>query len=226
MSKSFYLDIYNNILNYDENKLLIIFDIDGNIWFKLRDLLKIIGYNDPKDAIKHLNLNHKYIIKYKDIMRKGGLIPPVLNSNKNFIMINNNGLIYVLSKSKKPFARLFMNKYIEEIMPEITSTGKYISSNDDIYKIKKLNNKILELKKENQLLINNQSNIDYPIGKHIYIIKQKINNKKFYKIGYTKNLNLRIKTYNTGNVNKIRFNFIIPITNELIDKCIKKNNEK
>ena len=34
MSKSFYLDIYNNILNYDENKLLIIFDIDGNIWFK------------------------------------------------------------------------------------------------------------------------------------------------------------------------------------------------
>ena len=68
-------------------------------------------------------------------------------------MINNNGLFYVLSKSKKPLARLFMNKYIEEIMPEITSTGKYISSKDDIYKIKKLNNKILELEKENQLLI-------------------------------------------------------------------------
>jgi prophage antirepressor-like protein len=68
-------------------------------------------------------------------------------------MINNNGLFYVLSKSKKSLARLFMNKYIEEIMPEITSTGKYISSKDDIYKIKKLNNKILELQKENQLLI-------------------------------------------------------------------------
>ena len=39
--------------------------------YGLRDLLKIIGYNDPKDAIKHLNLDHKYIIKYKDIMRKG-----------------------------------------------------------------------------------------------------------------------------------------------------------
>ena len=31
-------------------------------------------------------------------------------------MINNNGLFYVLSKSKKPLARLFMNKYIEKIM--------------------------------------------------------------------------------------------------------------
>ena len=68
-------------------------------------------------------------------------------------MINNNGLFYVLSKSKKPLAQLFMNKYIEEIMPEITSTGRYMSSKNDIYKIKKLNNKILELKKENQLLI-------------------------------------------------------------------------
>ena len=59
-------------------------------------------------------------------MRMGGLSPPILNSNKNFIMINNNGLFYVLSKSKKPLARLFMNKYIEEIMPEITSIDKYI----------------------------------------------------------------------------------------------------
>ena len=54
----------------------IIFDINGNIWFKLRDLLKIIGYEDPKDAIKHLKLNHNYIIKYKNIIRKGDRIPP------------------------------------------------------------------------------------------------------------------------------------------------------
>jgi hypothetical protein len=63
------------------------------------------------------------------------MIPPVLNSNKDFIMINNN--------------ELFMNKYIEEIMPEITSTCKYISSKDDIHKIKKLNSKILKLQKDN-----------------------------------------------------------------------------
>lgn len=40
-------------------------------------------------------------------------------------MINNNGLFYVLSKSKKPLALLFINKYIDEIMPNITSTDKY-----------------------------------------------------------------------------------------------------
>jgi len=228
MSNSFYLDIYNNILNYKKNQLLIIFDIDGNIWFKLRDLLKIIGYEDPKDAIKNLDLDNKYIKKYKSIIRTGGYTPPILNSNKNFIMINNSGLFFVLSKSTKPLAKKFMKKYIEEIMPYITSTGKYISSKEEMNKIHLLNNKIKTLKNENNLLINSQSHIVYPSGKYIYIIKQKINNKTFYKVGYTKNLNFRIKTYNTGNVNKIKFNYIIPILNEDIDKCIKnimKNNE-
>jgi predicted GIY-YIG superfamily endonuclease len=67
-------------------------------------------------------------------------------------------------------------------------------------------------------LLLNLKNIDYPEGNHIYIIKQ----KKFYKIGYTKNLNKRIKTYNTGNANKIYFNYIIKVENIEIDKCIKK----
>ncbi len=38
----------------------------------------------------------------------------------------------------------------------------------------------------------------------------------------------RLKVYNTGNVNKIRFSYIIPIIDDDIDKCIKnimKNKE-
>ena len=50
-------------------------------------------------------------------------------------MINKNGLFYILSKSKKPLAKKFIKKYIEEIIPDITSTGKYISSKEDINKI-------------------------------------------------------------------------------------------
>ena len=40
--------------------------------------------------------------------------------------------------STKPLAKQFMKKYIDEIMPSITTTGKYISSDADMKKIIKL----------------------------------------------------------------------------------------
>ena len=40
----FYLDIWNNVLDFNSNKILIIFDKNGNIWFKLKDLFKTLGY--------------------------------------------------------------------------------------------------------------------------------------------------------------------------------------
>ena len=40
-SKYFFLDIFNNILDYNNNKVMIIFDGDGNIWFGLRDVMKM-----------------------------------------------------------------------------------------------------------------------------------------------------------------------------------------
>ena len=44
----------------------------------------------------------------------------------------------------------------------------------------------------------------------------------YYKIGYTTDLNKRIKVYNTGNANKIYFDYIIKIDDPTIDKCMKK----
>ena len=137
-------------------------------------------------------------------------------------MINNNGLFKLLSISKKKMAKKFMDKYIDEIMPEITKTGRYISSKKDMDKIKKLRDEINKLKNDNIVMMNNITNIDYPIGSSIYIIKQKYNDKTYYKIGYTKNLNKRLYTYNTGLVNKIHYNYYIKINDSIIDKCIKK----
>jgi len=36
------------------------------------------------------------------------------------------GLYQLLSNSTKPIAKLFMDKYFTEIMPQIRKTGKYI----------------------------------------------------------------------------------------------------
>jgi predicted GIY-YIG superfamily endonuclease len=82
-------------------------------------------------------------------------------------------------------------------MPQIRKYSKYELNKKEMKKIDKMNKKLKSIKKSNKDLLTNQKNIDYSEGNHIYIIKQKVNNKTYHKIGYTKNLNKRIKTYNT-----------------------------
>jgi uncharacterized protein YoaH (UPF0181 family) len=54
-------------------------------------------------------------------------------------MVNEFGFYYVLSKSNKQLAV----EYINDIMIQIIKTGKYISSNEELIKIKKNNEKII-----------------------------------------------------------------------------------
>jgi prophage antirepressor-like protein len=218
MSNNFYLDIFNKLLSINEHKIFIVFDKDENIWFHFKNLLTALGYKDAKKAIKRLEIDDKYLKKL-DCIRGASQVPHV-HPHSN--MINNNGLFMVLSMSTKPLAKQFMKKYIDEIMPSITATGKYISNDADIKKIKQLNYKISDLKHNTKILINNQANIIYPKGSAIYIIKQKYDNKNYYKIGHTINLNTRLHTYNTGSVNKIHYNFYTLIEDSKIDSCIKK----
>ena len=140
----------------------------------------------------------------------------------NTKMLNNIGLYILLGISTKPLAKQFMRHYAKHIMPSITETGKYISSDKDMKKIKELNHKINNLKHNTKALINNQTNIIYPKGSAIYIIKQNYNNKTYYKIGHTTNLNTRLHTYNTGSLNKIHYQFYFLIEDPKIDACIKK----
>jgi prophage antirepressor-like protein len=218
MSNNFYLDIFNKLLSINEHKIFIVFDKGGNIWFHFKDLLTALGYKDAKKAIKRLGIDDKYLKKL-DYIRGEGHAPHV-HPHSN--MINNNGLFMLLAISTKPLAKQFMEKYIDEIMPSITTTGKYISSDKEMKKIKELNHKISDLKRGTKTLINNQANIIYPKGSAVYIIKQKFNNKIYYKIGHTINLNTRLHTYNTGSVNKIHYNFYALIKDPKIDACIKK----
>jgi prophage antirepressor-like protein len=46
MSNNFYLDVFNKILQFNDNKIFIVFDNEGNIWFKFKDLLEILEYKD------------------------------------------------------------------------------------------------------------------------------------------------------------------------------------
>ena len=106
--------------------------------------------------------------------------------------------------------------------------GKYILDNQSKTKLNKINNKLTKIEHDNKDLLNNQRNIVYPKGHSLYVIIKIIDNKKYYKIGYTKDLNKRLKVYNTSFPYKIFFNYYLLVNDPVIDKCIKsimKNEE-
>ena len=220
MDKQFFLDIFNNILNYNDRNILIIFDVCGNIWFKFRDLLKILNYSNYKKCLSMFPITSKFKSKLK-LINQGTPTGVPLNDHPDTLFINESGLYELLSKSHKPKAKIFIHKYFSEIMPEIRKTGIYKVNNENQLKINKLNDKLKEIKEDNIKLIDNLRNLKYPISPAIYIIIQKYKNKYYYKVGYTKNLNNRLKVYNTSFSYKIKFNYYILIDDYNIDKCIK-----
>jgi prophage antirepressor-like protein len=123
MDKTFFLDIFNKILKYGEKDISIIFDSNGDIWFGLRDILKVLEYTSLKKTI--YNISKQYKKKYKDLRGFPRGNPLSKNQQPNKIFINESGLYQILSNSTKPIAKLFMNKYFTEIMPQIRKSGKY-----------------------------------------------------------------------------------------------------
>ncbi len=67
MDKTFFLDIFNKILNYGDKQIKIIFDSNGDIWFGLRDILKVLDYKNYKKALQNIYISKNNQKKYKYI---------------------------------------------------------------------------------------------------------------------------------------------------------------
>ncbi len=153
----------------------------NQIWFKLKDILRLLEYSNLKKALYSSFINNDNKKEYKTIK-----VSPSMGTPHNFqpstIFIDESGLYKLLSNSRKDLAKQFRDDVFGKILPNIRKTGKYSIDKNNIYKLKILNKEIIQLK-------NNQRNVIYPEGKAIYVIRQIINNKKYYKIRYTTNLN-------------------------------------
>lgn len=221
--KKFFLDAFNNILDYGDNKVTILFDTKGDIWFGLKDMLKILGYTDAKHGIDDIKLNQKFKKKFVNL-KVAGFIPPP-NFQKNTFFINESGLYELLTKSNKPMAKQFLNKYLTEIMPQIRKTGQFISNKSDMDKIKKLNNKIENYKTELNYY-DTKYKFEPSVHGYLYISENnQIKNGikiKCYKIGYDIDMNKRVALYRVGNF-KYKLIAYIPlkIDRKQIEQCVK-----
>ncbi len=221
---------------YNNKTIFIVFDIDGNIWFGLKDLFRALGYT----SLLHINYKEipkKYIKKYKKIkVSQYTAIPS--NIQPNMKMIDESGLYYVLSHSNKKTAKYFMNDFYATIMPELRKTGQYIMNKTNKDKIKNLNHKLENLKNENNYLEDKHKYNPTNNG-ILYILKLHTSikgvDKTVYKIGITKNIKKRLSAYKTGNPNvKLLYIIKTSLDKKQLESCvktilkfdtIKKNNE-
>ena len=56
---TFFLDVFNKLLKINENDIFMLFDIDENIWFKYKDLLKALGYAYADDIVTNMKISEK-----------------------------------------------------------------------------------------------------------------------------------------------------------------------
>ena len=114
----------NELLNVN---IKIITDDNNVLWFKAKDISKYLGYSNTEQAIR-VNVDEEYKIKLCDIELT--IVPPLLHSGGinaiNTIYINEQGLYQLLFSSKKIDAKQFTKWIIEEVLPSIRKTGKYI----------------------------------------------------------------------------------------------------
>ncbi len=167
------IDVFNNLLKYNEQEIFIVVDKNNQIWFKLKDILKLLGYKNLKKALYSSFIDDKNKKKYSSLKVYPSRGTPVMNLQPNAIFIDESGLYKLLTNSKKDLAQKFRDDVFSNILPSIRKTGKY--NIDDKYKIKELNKEIIDLK-------NNQRNIKYPIGKAIYVIKKIIYKKNIINL--------------------------------------------
>ena len=222
MDKTFFLDIFNKILKYGEKEVKIVFDKSGNIWFGLRDILKMLEYTSLDKTINKISKDFKK--KFKDLRVYPRGNTHIKNQQPNTIFINESGLYQVLSNSTKPTAKLFMNKYFTEIMPQIRKTGKYQVNKEEMKKIKKLNEKIKlfeeELKHHEKYKFEKSENGYFYISENITIDKGK--EIKCYKIGYCKDIEKRMKVYRVGHYKYKLLSYIpIVVEGKQLEDCVK-----
>jgi len=180
-----------NIINFENNKIIIIIDNNKTIWFNAKQIGISLKYKQPKKAIT------KFVEKEDKIQLKNIDINFKIKQQPDSIYINEPGLnsLLILSRTKK--SKKFLKWITTDVLPLMRRSSIY-SNNDEITLLQK---KINELEHQNKLLKNDMKIEKFPEGAIVYVVEDyDINQEIIYKIGKTDDMNKRIKIYNTHSI--------------------------
>ena len=92
-------------------------EIENEPWFVGKDVAKILGYSNSRDALK----------RYVDDEDKGVAKLDTLGGKQNQTIINESGLYSLILSSKMPNAKKFKHWVTSEVLPAIRKHGAYMT---------------------------------------------------------------------------------------------------
>lgn len=99
----------------DAAKDVRVIDIDGNPWFVINDVCKILDLTNPRMAAGRLNDNDVSTTYVQDTAGR----------NQSTNITNESGLYDLIIDSRKPWAREFRRWVVTDVIPSIRKTGRY-----------------------------------------------------------------------------------------------------
>ena len=230
------VDIYQNIIDINGNKIIVLTDNDNKIWFSLRQILSTLEYKNVRAEIQRIEIDDKEILTLKQLLQNIPLKHHITYNKyvqPHMKMISESGLFMLLDKSEKPKAVELKKILYTNILPSIRKTGKYSVNSVDKLKLRNLTKKLKLIQKEQsirRLTSKRYTNYKNTSGKgFIYVLKVKMLRngiiKICYKIGYATNLNKRLESYKTGHPDiELVYQENVNVSKQQLEKCVLNLN--
>lgn len=179
-------------LTYQNKHLKVLFDENGETWFKSKDIAKILGYKNQSQAC------NKYVInvdkrKFKTFNDTG--------EHPHTMYINHSGLLVLVMCSNLKVVKNFKHWVISELLPSVLKHGEYcLRLKEELDYTKRILRS--ESEKSKKLLELNQATKKVDETEYIYICTTDIyQSKNLFKVGGVENFQLlknRLGGYNSG----------------------------
>ena len=103
---------------FGESVVRVITDENGEPWFVAKDVCRVLGLENNRDAVSSLDEDEKMTVANPDGNPRAG-IP------HRYVVISESGLYALVFRSRKPQAREFSRWVRKEVLPALRKTGRY-----------------------------------------------------------------------------------------------------
>ena len=202
-------------------------------WFIAKDIALMLEYKKPEKAVKD-HIDEDYILTYSQYEKirppkTGGLI--IQGTTK---LINEFGLYSLILRSKNERAKIFQKWVTSEVLPSIRKTGQYKIEESIQQRLDNLQQTVETVTNENLKIKSTYSHLaelhdqlrmkrnyhKFKKGNCVYIITDRWREKDYLKIGYTDNINERLRTYRTS-MPHLNIEYLIYLTeHKILEKCL------
>lgn len=103
---------------FEGNEIRVFLDENGNPWFVAKDVCNVLGLDNNREAVSHLDDDEKITVSNPDGNPRAG-IPHELKA------VSESGLYSLIFRSRKPEAKKFRKWVTSEVLPALRKSGRY-----------------------------------------------------------------------------------------------------